>query len=119
MAQNRSHEISQIKRDLGKLKTASMSVLIMLGNNNKLDTDLADLANAYNESVKIPQEDFVLKTKALNEDIRPSLNSINSKIGKLIDDLEDLLEKYEEEQRQWEEEQKQKERERELARMNM
>ena len=116
MAQNRSHEINQIKRDLGKLKNASMTVLIMLGDNNKLDADLSDLANAYSNSVMIPQEDFQLKMKAMNEDIRPSLNSINDKIGRLTDKLNDLLERYEEEQRQWEEEERERERERERQR---
>ena len=113
MAQNRSHEINQIKRDLGKLKNASMTVLIMLGDNNKLDADLSDLANAYSNSAMIPQEDFQLKMKALNEDIRPSLNSINDKIKNLTDELNDLLERYEEEQRKWEEEERERERERE------
>lgn len=116
MAQNRSHEINQIKRDLEKLKNASMIVLIMLGDNNKLDADLANLATAYYNSVKIPQEDFQLKMKALDEDIRPSLNSINDKIGNLISELNDLLERYEEEQREWEEEQRRAEQERERER---
>lgn len=118
MAHNRSHEIHQIKRDLERLKNASMTVLVMLGDNNKLDADLADLATAYYNSVKIPQEDFQLKLKALNEDIRPSLNSISDKIGNLTSELNDLLEKYEEEQREWEREQERKEHEQKLARLD-
>jgi hypothetical protein len=105
MAQNRSHEIKQIKSDLAKLSRAAMLVGKMQGNNNNLITNLTELGNAYSASVRIPQEDFCAKMDALNEDIKPSLCSIEGKISRHVEHLNSKLKKYEDEQRQWEAEQ--------------
>ena len=119
MAKNRSHEIEQIESDLGKLSRAAMIVEEMQRDNYKVSMDLSDLADALVYSVNIPQEDFKYKMLEINENIGPSLSSINAKISRCVDYLEHLLEQYKAEQEEWEEEQRQKERERELARTNM
>ena len=109
MAQDRRGDIAKIKRDLAKVSIAKSKIGNMLGENIKVNLDIAHLADAYIESAEIPQEDFKLKMEAINENIPISLKSINEKLSTFVDFLNDLLEKYEEEQRQWEEEQRRKE----------
>ena len=108
MAQNRSHEIKQIESDLGRLSRAAAVIGKMMENNNKVNVDLSDLAAAYSKTVYIPQEDFVQKMTALNENIEPSLRSLNGKISSRVEELNTLLEKYRKEQEQYEAEQKAK-----------
>lgn len=108
MAHNRSSEIKRIESDLGELSRASMLVGEMQNKNNKVNMDLSDLADAFIYAVNIPQEDFKLKMQAVNENIDPSLRSVDSKISRCVDYLEHLLEQYKEEQREWEEEQRAK-----------
>ena len=106
MAQDRSGDIARIEIDLDRLHSAQHLIENMLKYDNNLSEKLTALANTYVFSAEIPQNDFQLKMEALNENIGPSLSSISRKISDLIDELNELLEKYRAEQEEWEEEQR-------------
>ena len=108
MASDRSDDIRKVKRDLRRLDEADGIITEMTNSDNKINNELLSLAEKYEYSVIIPQQDFKYKMTALHENVSPSLSSVSKKISDLRSELENLLSELEEEQRKWEDEQKNK-----------
>ena len=107
MARDRSGDIADVYHDLNLLGRAAMRLGPMSAENIMITTDLNELGSNYEASAKIPQEDFKTVMLSLNEQIGPSITTINSKISELVSWLNDYLQELLAEQARWEEEQRQ------------
>ncbi len=106
MARDRREDMAKISRDLNRLTRAAMILGDMSMNNTKVTEDLTMLDTGYRFSANIPQDDFSVKMMELNENIQPSISSLNGHISEQVTFLNEEMAKCKAEQEEWEAEQK-------------